>query len=60
MSMVRRQLLVHPKADAELKALSEETGLSVSDLIRRAVDQYLLDLGRARNGKLPSSDRESP
>lgn len=27
----------------ELKKLSEETGLSVSELIRRAVDRYLKD-----------------
>lgn len=59
MAMHRVQLLIHPSALSLLRNLSEESGLSVSDLARRAIDAYLSDLARARSGILPSSTEDA-
>ena len=58
MAMHRVQLLIHPSALSHLRLLSGETGLSVSDLVRRAVDNYLSDLEQVRSGILPSSTED--
>jgi hypothetical protein len=55
--MERTQIYLTEEERAGLKAVSEETGTSQSELIRRAVDRFLLDqepstrLKRLRKGK---------
>jgi antitoxin ParD1/3/4 len=39
MTMVRKQMYVHPEQDAKLKRLAEEHGCSEADVLREAVDQ---------------------
>lgn len=40
--MKRRHLMLTESEEAALVALSEKTGLKVSELIRRAIDEYVL------------------
>lgn len=46
--MVRKQVLVqlHEETVAELDSRASETGVSRSELIRRAIQEYLLDMRR--------------
>lgn len=41
MNGVRIHLIITTPQDVRLKALSEKTGLPVSELLRRAIDTYL-------------------
>jgi len=39
--MIRINITITPKIQAKLKKASKSTGVSVSELIRRLVDEYL-------------------
>lgn len=49
--MIRVNYHLTEKQAAALKALSEKTGLTVAELIRRAVDAMLEKEAKARRGK---------
>jgi hypothetical protein len=42
--MIRVNITITPKHQAMLKAASDKTGLAMSDLIRRLIDQHLAEL----------------
>lgn len=40
---IRRHVHLTPEQESKLKALSEDTGAPVAELIRRAIDKYLME-----------------
>ena len=44
----RAHVIIPNRQDRELRKLADETGLTISEHIRRAIDQYLLALKKER------------
>ncbi len=51
--MVRTNIYLSEQQDRELKRLAEEGGLKKSELIRRAIDDYILKIKRQERSVEP-------
>jgi metal-responsive CopG/Arc/MetJ family transcriptional regulator len=49
--MKRTNIYLKARQTKELRALSAETGASVAELVRRAVDRYLTERRKAEKGE---------
>jgi predicted DNA-binding protein len=60
MGMERTHVFLPQPVISRLKALAEKTGLPVSELIRRAIDEYLEQLQRKADHLGAVIDQEAP
>ncbi|WP_363320184.1 ribbon-helix-helix protein, CopG family [Ferrovum sp.] len=52
--MIRSNFFLSQVQVERLREMSQESGLSVSELVRRAIDEYLIRLERAKQARTVS------